>query len=141
MTENNNKLNGRIRFPEELVVQLVVLTHETLKNDEDLVYNFDWNQNLCIISKNNSRIITYGGLCRPIFPYIINIYQPLGQQIHSDFQYELRFNKSSVYGHTQKDFFSLTYYPDRVAAYGAIPDLECDKILSEIFCIANTHRR
>jgi len=44
-------------------------------------------------------------------------------------------------GHTQKDFFGLTYYPDKGAAYGSMPDSECDQILSEIFHTATTHKR
>ncbi len=141
MTKNNNIPNERIHFSEELVIRLVAFTHQTLQNDKDLLYKFDWGQNLCIISKNGSRIITYGGLCRPRFPYLISIYPLLGQQIDSNWDYELRFNKSSIMGHTQKDFFGLTYYPDKGAAYGSMPDSECDQILSEIFHTATTHKR
>jgi len=132
-----------IDIPNKYLVQLINLTHKTLQNDKDLLYKVDYTQNLHSIYKAGSRIISYGGIWsvhKKYWPEIMRIYAPLGQQIHSDLNYEIRLDKSSNYGHVQPDFFDLIYYPDQGAAYGSIPDSECNKIISEILHIAHTHK-
>jgi len=136
-------MSDKKKIPSEYLVSLVSLAHSVLQNDKDLCYgvNYDWDFHT--IYKNNSPIISYGGIWsqrKEYWPEFIRIYAPLGQQIHHDLNYEIRLSNSSRFGHVSSDFFSLTYYPDQCGgvAYGAIPDSECEKIKSEIFNIANS---
>lgn len=141
-TKTNNTFYKKIST--EHLVQLINLAHNTLQNDKDLLYDIDYHQDLYTIYKNNSRIISYGGRWTPdkkYWPEIIRISATLGQQIHSDLNCEIRLSNSSIFGHVQPDFYNLAYYPHKEAAYGAIPDSECDKIKSEIFHITKTHKR
>ena len=109
-----------------------------------MLYDVKYDQDLYIVYENNSPIVSCGGIWTPekkYWPESIRIYAPLGQQIHNDLNCEIRLAKSSIFGHTPKDFFSLTYYTNQGVAYGAIPDSECDRIKSEIFQITKTHNR
>ncbi|MBO4625677.1 MAG: hypothetical protein J5679_00160 [Alphaproteobacteria bacterium] len=142
MTTINNTADKKI--PSEHLVQLIDLTHKVLQNKENLVYRFKANQDVHIVYENNVPIISYGGIWthfKKYWPEIMRIYPPLGQQIQSDMNYEIRLERSSLFGHTAPDFFDLTFYPDQGVAYGAIPDSECDKIKSEILHLAEIHKQ
>jgi len=136
-----NKVPGQ-QVPSNYLVQLLDFTHRFLQNDESLCYGNIARENLHIIYKDNSPVISYGGLWTPrkkIWPENIRIYPLLCQQAQIDLNYEIRLCESSHFGY-KHDFFSLTYYPDQGVAYGAIPDSECDKIRLEILNMAKTRK-